>query len=468
MKIIKPNQTGKFIFLLMVTLNFLIIFCFAGYTQDIVIKGGWLFDATGDDVVRNTGIVIKAGRFLEVGADLSLYNLTEAKIIELSDEDYILPGIFDLHSHHNVNLMRQIRRDECYVNPIVNLANGVTSTYTCGEYNPEDVLFAKKKIDSGDQIGARIFISGPYFGRARTGWNRNATAQDIYDDVDLWAARGVACFKAKGITAEHLKALIERAHMHGKPVTAHLGSGFRNTVNPKDAILMGLDRVEHFLGGDALTPDKPEYASLAELDAEDPRVKDIIDLYVKYNVYFDPTLSTYGYYGKRNQDYDYWVDERKFFTPFIQARVLKTTRRINERFEKILWVKRKTIKKYYDAGGLITLGTDHPSWGEYISGFSAHRELEAFVLSGIPPAAALKIATINGAKALNVSNMFGTIETGKIADLFVIKGNPLKNIQSTRNVQIVIKAGQIYDPKALLKLAEGKLGPIDEEEARYW
>ncbi len=43
--------------------------------------------------------------------------------------------------------------------------------------------------------------------------------------------------------------------------TGHLGSGYRNSVNPRDAIAMGIDRIEHFMGGDAISADKPAYSS---------------------------------------------------------------------------------------------------------------------------------------------------------------------------------------------------------------
>lgn len=114
---------------------------------------------------------------------------------------------------------------------------------------------------------------------------------------------------------------------------------------------------------------------------------------------------------------------------------------------------------------MITLGTDHPSTGEFIAGFSSHRELQAFVLAGIPNAAAIKIATINGARALNVSNKLGSIEPGKFADLFIIRGNPLVKIRNTRNVHTVVKAGQVYETKALFKSVEGKMGPKSEADA---
>ena len=78
------------------------------------------------------------------------------------------------------------------------------------------------------------------------------------------------------------------------------------------------------------------------------------------------------------------------------------------------------------------------------------------------------MATINGARALNVSNRLGTIEAGKWADLFVTKGNPLTDIRNTHNVHTVMKGGVVYDSAALLKSVEGKLGPAGPDEAADW
>jgi cytosine/adenosine deaminase-related metal-dependent hydrolase len=82
----------------------------------------------------------------------------------------------------------------------------------------------------------------------------------------------------------------------------------------------------------------------------------------------------------------------------------------------------------------------------------------------------LKSATINGARALRVDDILGSIETGKVADLVIVNGNPLQRIQDTRNVRIVIKAGEVYDAPALLKRVEGKIGPGSpgEEDAWKW
>jgi imidazolonepropionase-like amidohydrolase len=90
------------------------------------------------------------------------------------------------------------------------------------------------------------------------------------------------------------------------------------------------------------------------------------------------------------------------------------------------------------------------------------------VLAGIPPAAAIKIGTINSARAMNLGTKLGTIERGRFADLFVVQGNPLTNIRNTRNVRLVMKAGVTHDPAALLQQAKGKLGPASAEDAAWW
>jgi len=438
---------------------------------DILIRGGWLFDGTGDTVVHNPGILIRAGKIIEVG-DTRDEVAGEPIVLELNDGQTISPGMFDLHAHYAMDLLGRGRVDETRAYPTLFLANGVTSTYPCGEIDPHEMMKLRVEIDSGKRIGPRVYNSGPYFGRARSGWKSQTTREQIHREVDEWAARGVRCFKAKGITAEHLAALVERAHQHGIPVTGHLGSGYKDTVNPRDAIRMGIDRVEHFLGGDALTSDRSAYSSLENLEGTANELDAIMALYVTHNVHFDATLTAYGYFGKRDPEvYDYFMDEQQYLTPYTRELLSeREKRKISGQFEKIYWVKRRTIKAFYDAGGghLITLGTDHPSWGEYLTPFCVHRELHAMVLAGIPPADVLKVATINGARALNVANTLGTVEPGKLADLVVVEGNPLRDIRNTRNVELVIKAGRIYDPEELLASVRGTIGPTGPDDISDW
>ncbi len=442
---------------------------------DIVITGGRLFDAVGDTLKPNTGIVVRRGVFMEVGANLTGRDVSAAQVIRLADDETLMPGLFDLHAHYAVDLFGAGRVDEYTANPLIFLANGVTSTFPAGEVDPESMMAARRRIERGESIGPRIMSSGPYFGSARPNWkSADETPNQIRKEVDEWAARGVLGFKAKGIQPAQLEALIAEAHRYGLTVTGHLDSGFRNSVNPRDAINMGIDRIEHFMGGDAIVGTAGAYTSLEALDVTRPEVDKIIQLYKQRHVYFDATLSTYGawYAEKDPRVYTTWPEEMSVLTPHAREIVdaaLKT-RKSNEQFHRIFDVKLKEIKRFYDAGGasLITSGTDMPSWGEFFSGFATHRELKAFVVAGIPAAAALKFATINAAHAMGVSDRLGTVEAGKYADLTVVRGNPLADISNTHNVTRVMVRGEIYDAKKLLDQAKGTLGPKTAADDDWW
>jgi imidazolonepropionase-like amidohydrolase len=439
--------------------------------HDVLVTGGWMFTATSDQRVRNPGILIRAGKLLRVGGDLSAA-MSDAERVQLADSETVIPGLFDLHAHYAMDLFNAGRKDETVAYPSLFLANGVTSTWPAGEMNPDSMRALRVRIDRGLEPGPRLLNSGPYFGSARPGWDRNITVDSIYAEVDHWAELGVRGFKAKGIQPYQLRALIERAHQHGLTVTGHLDSGFGNSVNPRDAILMGIDRIEHFMGGDAFTPDRPAYASYEHMKFNTPEFRRIAALYKQQHVYFDATLSAYGYYGKKDPAvFTYYTDEERFLTPYMRSVLgARPPRTVVQQFENIYWTKRHEVKAFYDAGGrdLITLGTDHPSWGEFLTPFAVNRELLSLSLSGIPNAAVLRIATINSARAIGLGDRLGTIEPGKWADLVIVRGNPIADIRRVRLPRVVIKDGRVYDPAALMKSVEGKIGPASAADTAAW
>lgn len=441
---------------------------------DIILTGGQLFDGVRDTLVPNTGILVRNGVLLEVGASFTGRDTTAAQVIRLADGETVLPGFFDLHAHYAIDLFGEERVDEYTINPIVFLANGITSTFPGGEVDPEGMMGARRRIEKGEQVGPRIHSSGPYFGTARPGWRPAEWTPDrVREEVDTWAARGARGFKAKGLHRDLFPALIERAHRHGLTVTGHLDSGSGSSINPRDAIYLGIDRIEHFMGGDAIVATRGAYASLQALDVARPEVDRIIQLYLQRNVYYDATVTAYGYWydPKDMRVFKTWMDEQSFLTPHArEVANARLPRKPNDQFRQIYEVKMKEIKRFYDAGGgrLITIGTDHPSWGEFLSGFGSHREVHALVLAGIPPAAVLKMATINGARALRLGDSLGSIEAGKLADLFVVRGNPLSDITSTRNVQRVMVRGQLHDAAALFASAKGKMGPATAADDDWW
>jgi len=103
---------------------------------------------------------------------------------------------------------------------------------------------------------------------------------------------------------------------------------------------------------------------------------------------------------------------------------------------------KKTFKKVHSAGVNIAAGTDSGTPGVVI-GKGLHKELELMVEAGISPMEAIVAGTRNAANNLGKVSKLGTIEPGKLADMIVVSGDPLKDIRNTRDIKLVIKDGKI-------------------------
>ena len=443
-------------------------------TESLLIRGGWLFDGISDDRRRNSGILIQDGKIVGVDVPANQQSSTPARVIELAESETILPGLIDLHAHYNLDLIDKGRAEEVVYNGIVFLANGVTATWSAGEFYPERVIAQRDLIEAGRAIGPHLFVSGPYFGAFRceyqvrvaadecAAWPNNITEKEIRDEVDKWAQQGVISLKIKQATPGEAKIIIEQAHKNDITTTGHLANyDVEYDVSTRDAILMGMDRIEHQLTL-ALGSDDPRSAEMHE----------IVDLMIKHQVYYDANLQMYGGINLR-KDYPSemsWADESKYFTPYTQTLLLQRGPPLPESEEREYNQRVIELMTLYKAGGkhLLVVGTDEPVYTSMLPGFAYHRELLAMTYAGLPPIVVLKAATINGAVALGVADRLGSVETGKFADLLVVKGNPLKDIKATRSIRIVVKEGVVHDPKALLNSAKGKIGPAGPADHADW
>lgn len=440
--------------------------------NEVIVRGGWLFDGISDTRRQNTGIVIRDGKFAEIDADLQEQVLAGANVIDLTDADTILPGMIDLHAHYNFDLVDVGRTEEVIYNGVIFLANGVTSTWSAGEYYPDRVIAQRDLVDAGESVGPRLFASGPYFGGFRceysvktaaddcAAWPNDITEEEIRDEVDYWAEQGVISIKIKQATPGEAMILIDQAHKNGMTTTGHLGNYEGEwDVSIRDAILMGIDRIEHRL---TLGSGGPRSADMQQM----------IDMFLKHEIYYDANLQMYGGINLRSElgDAMVWTDEAKYFTPYARALLEKRGPPGPESGEAEFTQRVLELKSLYEAGGehLLVVGTDEPVYTSLLPGFAFHRELLAMVYAGLPPVAVLKAATINGANSLNIGDQLGSIEVGKLADLYVVNGNPLEDIKTARNVTLVVKAGGVYDPEALLKSAEGKIGPSGPDDHADW
>jgi len=100
------------------------------------------------------------------------------------------------------------------------------------------------------------------------------------------------------------------------------------------------------------------------------------------------------------------------------------------------------LKAMYDAGTIITAGTDTPI------ATNLHAELDSYVVAGLTPYQALQTATVNPARSLNLDA--GTIAPGKLADIALVEGDPRTDIAATFNTRMVITNGRAVTVEELL------------------
>ncbi len=150
----------------------------AGQAQTLILRGGHVFDGTNNRMVPNPGLVLRAGKILQVGGD-PVGQDQGSDVLQLGDDQYVLPGLIDLHAHYAMDLFGQGRIDERWAYPVIFLANGVTTTFPAGEMNPVEMRELRMRIDRGEVVGPRILNSGTYFGSWRRGLDPEMTAEQI-------------------------------------------------------------------------------------------------------------------------------------------------------------------------------------------------------------------------------------------------------------------------------------------------
>ena len=103
------------------------------------------------------------------------------------------------------------------------------------------------------------------------------------------------------------------------------------------------------------------------------------------------------------------------------------------------------LTQYAEAGGRILVSSDAPCIERTGPGFTMHIEMQIMTDMGIPAMKAIQGATLWGAEALGREQDYGSVEVGKVADFLIIEGDPLTDIAATRNIQMVIMAGEVLD-----------------------
>ncbi len=439
-------------------------FAHLGAQNTTAVVGGTLIDGTGRPAVSNSVIVIRDGRIAAVGPAASVAIPAGATRIDASGK-YIVPGLMDANVHLILDtsiefLARYEGRWEELIAEAAQVAlrNGLTTVFdSWGPLQP--LMKVRDRIAHGELQGARMFVAGnivgfsgpfgrdfnvaaetvvtaPFLERINQMWESGVGEELLYMTPDMVRAalhRYVALgpdfikYGASGhrdedflmFSPEAQKAIVAEAHSGGIISQTHTTS----VESLRQAIEAGNDMLQHCaVTGSVAIPD----ATIQLLKrsgiycAVQPRTLRRLE-YEKQSVASGPRSE------QRKARLQIWHENEvrliREGVPLLlatDAGVIQPDR-----------LASMTAKELQDRP--TTMGDAHFLW------------LEAMAEKGMKPMDEIVAATRNIAAAYHKLDRFGTLESGKYADLVILDADPLANISNVRRISLVMKEGRVID-----------------------
>jgi len=397
-------------------------------TKRTILRTGKLLDVKTGKIFANQSVVIEGDKIANIAPSSGVKASAADNVIDLTNAT-ILPGLIDAHVHLTYNtqfgyptLAISVPRHALIGahNARVTLDAGFTTVRNVNAQGYADVAL-RDAIDAGEVPGPRMLVSGPALSITGGHCDNNllpfdyhATREGVADGVEqvqhkvreaikygadlikVCATGGVLSKgddpNASQYTLEEMKAIVADSHRLGRKVAAH-AIGAQGVIWASDA---GVDSIEH---GHLMND-----AAIATLK--------------RNGTYLVPTLYLTD-----------WVRQNPGNLPDYAKR----------KSEFVAGAARENIKKAFEAGVKIALGTDA---AVYPHGMNAH-ELEVYVSIGMSPLQAIQTATINDADLLGWSDKVGTLEPGKWADIIAVDGDPLQDVTTLQHVKFVMKGGEV-------------------------
>ena len=422
-------------------------------------------DGTGAEPLEDQMILISGGKIAAIQPAGAEQPPSGAKIIDLKGHT-VIPGIVGLHNHtfYTTNL-RSVQSNGTA--PLLYLGSGVTTIRTTGSHSPYAELNLRRLIEAGQIAGPRMHIAGPYLtgGEGVGSMHKVNSADAVRRVVDYWAAEGVTWLKFyTDVSREVLGAAIKQAHKRNVKVTGHLCS-----VSFREAVALGIDNLEHglFVNTDFDPEKRPDFcppdalAKLAMLDIRGDAARRTIREMVSHRVPMTSTLAVFELFVPNRPPLDPRVLDA--MAPDVRAEYLTSRARLSEPGSfaispEVFRNAQRFELEFVKAGGLMAAGVDPTGNGGALPGFGDQRNYELLIEAGFTPVEAIRIMTLNGATILGEEKRLGSVTPGKLADLVVIKGDPVARPAEIRNVAIVFKGGIGYDPAKLIEACRGLVG----------
>ncbi len=381
----------------------------------VALVGGTLIDGNGGAPVANAIVLIKGQKITEVGPAANVKIPEKAQKLDVSGK-FILPGFIDCHIHttypfddvqyftdtDSVATLRAFHMLDMYLESGVTSVRDVGSpvqpmqAITAGQalgYIDATRLFACGDLITvtgghGDGLHGALAVNGP--------WEWRKAVREMFKD-------GFGQIKiSPTFTLEEAQAAVDEAKTLGCRITAH-GGGFSDTTPTtmtRIAVQAGVQCIEH----------------LNEME------DDVLDLMAQKGVYNVPTMAIY----------------RELYKANATPRVLIEKRHWSQAMHETLFKKARQRKI------LMGIGTDGVGGFMKLYPEIYFSELKYFVELGASPMETIVAATKNGAIILGKSDEMGTIEPGKLADIQVVKGDPLKSFDALGKPEIVIVGGKVH------------------------
>ena len=390
--------------------------------QDLVIANAHIIDGT-DRTIDNGSLVVADGRVVSVTGGPT--DVTAAVMIDAKGMT-VMPGLINTHWHVLTGVYPETSQqavDEYIETELAGLfeallARGVTTIFSNGDLFP-NIVELRERLTDGQLKGPRLLVVGPAF-TGRGDWPaplcrgnvqcaEKATAQvttpeEAREMVRIVAAAGVDALKLVyddqifarvRIADEVVVAITEEARQHDLRVFAHVTTMRETALTLAELGVRGL-------------------VHPVSLRSHPKGAEQLRDLGI-------PVATTVS--GRTRE----W---REFAGQAYTARDhANFTRRLED------------IRHLWDAGVTVAFGTDTTTrLGGHQERFWAEVRALNHVLSNQEIIAAL---TRNGAAFLGLQDEVGTLEPGKIADLFLVAGNPLADLSDLANVKVVVQGGRI-------------------------